>query len=137
MKSISLPFVASADLFAAAHEAGDEVFLRLSGVADLRVVDQLADVLTAVHSKACVQRATLVSVDVTALEFMNSSCIKCFVGWLSSAQARTGGALYRVRFISNPEMLWQRSSLKAIRCMVPDLVTVETIRIGRSAPTSG
>ena len=33
---------------------------------------------------------------------------------------------YRIRFLSNTEMLWQRRSLHALQCFASHLISVET-----------
>lgn len=128
-----MPFVASADLVVAAFEVNGGLSLRFSGTADLQVVEQLAETLSVVHQAAHRLGAKRVEVDITALEFMNSSCIKCFVSWLSSVQTACDGPPYRVHFIWNSKLLWQRTSLRAIRWMVPDIVTVEGVPVGTAS----
>jgi hypothetical protein len=130
MNAVALPFVASADLFAAAHEVDGQITLRLWGTADLCVVEPLAETLSAVHRAALRLGTKRIAVDITALEFMNSSCVKCFVSWLAGVQSGRDTIPYSVHFISNPAMHWQRTSLRAIRCMVPDIVTVENVQVG-------
>ncbi len=125
MIPIDLPFRAAADLNIVAFEVHGEIVLQLSGAADLRAADALREVLASTHEAARRFRVNRITVDITALEFMNSSCIKGIVSWLASIQAEERHPRYKVRFLTNPDMQWQRTSLKAIRCMVPELVTVE------------
>ena len=126
MTPVELPFRAVAELSVSAHQADGEVVLQLSGTADLRVTEQLSEVLLTIHEVASIRQVRRVTVDMTDLEFMNSSCVKSFVSWLAGIHGRNESIPYKVRFLSNPEILWQRNSLRAIRCMVPDIVTVET-----------
>ncbi len=56
---------------------------------------------------------------------MNSSCFKSFVTWIGEVQDLQPDKQYRIHFRSNPEMLWQRRSLHALRCFAVDLITIE------------
>lgn len=64
-------------------------------------------------------------VDLTRLEFMNSSCFKSFVAWIEQVQNLDPSEQYRIQFLSDPNMHWQRRSLKALSCFAADLITVE------------
>lgn len=98
--------------------------VRLVGTADLNVRAQLDRFLSAVHEEAQRARSEEVTVDLRALEFMNSSCLKSFVRWISAVQERAAHA-YRITFLSSPTMYWQRRSLHALACLAPDLVSVQ------------
>jgi len=104
----------------------DSISIALIGNADLRVRQDLAEWLVEVHAEALRLKVKAVDVDVTALEFMNSSCFKGFVGWLTSIMALPEEQQYRVRFRSNPETLWQRRSLHALRSFALMIVTVDS-----------
>ena len=65
-------------------------------------------------------------VDVRELEFMNSSCFKSIVSWLTSIMELPPPEQYKVHFLSNPERLWQRRSLHALRSFALMLVTIES-----------
>jgi hypothetical protein len=97
--------------------------LQLSGTADLRVTDVMSSILTTVHEKAVELLVHKVVVDLRALEFMNSSCFKSFVKWTTQVQ-NLPSPQYRIHFLSNPSMLWQRRSLHALSCFAADLVSI-------------
>jgi hypothetical protein len=105
---------------------GDRIGIALIGNADLRVRLDLAEWLADVHAEALRLKVEAVDVDVTALEFMNSSCFKGFVGWLTNIMELPKDRQYRVTFHSNPETLWQRRSLHALRSFALMIVTVES-----------
>ncbi len=73
------------------------------------------------------QRAAVpeVVVDLHALEFMNSSCFKCFITWIVAVRRLPPDQSYRIRFVSNPAMHWQRRSLHAISYFGGELVTID------------
>lgn len=125
MSAIDLPAVGAPELGAHAEHEGDTLTLRLSGTADMRVSEALERVLTRVHEEAQRLAVTRVRVDLCALEFMNSSCLKSFVTWISQDRDLAPEKRYAIHFISRPEILWQRRSLHALRCFAVDLITVE------------
>lgn len=105
------------------HGAGALEVL-LEGSADMRAREVLSDLLTRVHAEAQSLAAPTVDVDLRGLEFMNSSCIKSFVTWLANLQDLAPEQQYKIRFVSRPELLWQRRSLHALQCFAADLVTI-------------
>src|ERR1700744_5656752 len=95
--------------FAIVPEAADrELTLRFKGVADMASIQPLDDYLRAVHVEAKKTKAEAVLVDFRALEFMNSSCFKCFVEWLGTVQDLPASERYKVVFESNRDMHLQR-----------------------------
>jgi hypothetical protein len=125
MSDRGLPAV-SAPKFDARVDDAAGLSLVLSGTADLRVQQELETFLFAVNDLALARRASEVAVDLRKLEFMNSSCFKAFVGWIGQLQEVERERQYRIRFLSDPRMLWQRRSLHALSCFAVDLITIET-----------
>jgi hypothetical protein len=99
--------------------------IRLEGVADFRVKEMLWAWLLGIHREALRLRVPQVTVDLRALEFMNSSCFKGFVNWLASLEDLEEDQRYRITLRSNPELHWQKRSLDALRNFAEDLVTIE------------
>jgi hypothetical protein len=122
---MNLGHIESEAFSASAGQADDVLEVTLVGNADLRVRQELADWLLSLHREALELQARRVVVDVMELEFMNSSCFKGFVSWLTEIMALPKEAQYRVHFRSNPETLWQRRSLHALRSLALMIVTVE------------
>lgn len=111
--------------FAISPENGpSKLTLRFKGVADMSSISPLGDYLRAVHTEATSRRLGVVVVDFRSLEFMNSSCFKCFVEWLGAVQELPAEERYQVIFDSNRQAHWQRRSLNALRCFAVDVVTV-------------
>jgi hypothetical protein len=108
-----------------ANASDRRIQITLSGTADLTVRSQLDRFLRDVHAEAQRSHAEEVTVDVRALEFMNSSCLKCFVWWISTVQEQTADGRYRMVFISSPTVYWQRRSLNALACLANELITVQ------------
>ena len=67
-----------------------------------------------------------VDVDLQKLTFMSSSCFKDFVVWLSDLSGRPSAQQYRVRFLSNAKVRWQRGSLSSLACFAPAQVDIVT-----------
>jgi hypothetical protein len=124
VNEIALPVQQAAELRARLTHMDSALVAKLSGTADLRVTDSVEAILTRVHQKAMELRIPEVQMDLRDLEFMNSSCFKSFVSWISEVSDLTTGQ-YRIRFLSNPSILWQRRSLHALSCFAAELVTIE------------
>ncbi|HKE18275.1 MAG TPA: hypothetical protein VKB80_25530 [Kofleriaceae bacterium] len=105
---------------------GRALTVRLTGNADLATHGLLESLLPRVHSEALRVAAPEVVIDFTRLEFMNSSCFRSFVSWLSDVQDLPPERQYRVRLVANATMLWQRRSLHALRCFAHELVSIES-----------
>lgn len=124
MSPLTLPMVSPPSFTIVPEEVDARLTLRFKGVADMASIEPLDDYLRAVHSEATRNHAASVVVDFRALEFMNSSCFKCFVEWLGTVQDLPAAERYQVVFESNRDMHWQRRSLNALRCFAMDVVTV-------------
>lgn len=124
MNEIALPVQQAAELWARLTQEDGALVAKLWGTADLRVTDSVEAILSRVHQKALEMSIPEVRMDLRELEFMNSSCFKSFVSWISDVSDLTAGQ-YRIRFLSNPSILWQRRSLHALSCFAAELVTIE------------
>ena len=113
------------DFTADASTSERRIQVNLTGTADLTVKSQLDRFLRDVHSEAQRCLAEEVTVDVRQLEFMNSSCLKSFVWWISTVQEQPGEGKYRIVFVSSPSVYWQRRSLNALACLANDIITVQ------------
>lgn len=124
MNEIALPVEQAAELRARLIREDMALVAKLSGTADLRVTDSVEAILNRVHQKAVELGIAEVRMDLRELEFMNSSCFKSFVSWISEVSDMPSGQ-YRIRFLSNPSILWQRRSLHALSCFAAELITIE------------
>jgi hypothetical protein len=122
----SLPQIVTDDVKIVAERSAETLTVIMTGTADLRVQDQLSEFLVTID-KLCTEAGVAeVTVDVQKLEFMNSACFKAFVSWIGRLQDREEAHQYRIRFLSDPRMLWQRRSLHALSCFAADLISIET-----------
>ncbi len=79
----------------------------------------------AVHAHATGTGAKEVRVDLTSLEFCNSSGFKSFIHWIERIQLAPEAKRYQLRFLSTNERRWQRASLLALSCYGVNIVVVE------------
>lgn len=126
MTALQLPKLDVPVLSSEAAFADSVITVRFRGTADVEAKPALDHYVAALHEEACRVGATKVVVDFRELEFMNSSSFKVFVTWLSQVQELATDKQYRIHFLSNPSMHWQRRSLAALSCFAVDLVTIET-----------
>ena len=113
--------------FAAEANVSDGVLqATVSGNADLNVRLALERFLAAVHDEARAQKLRTVSLDVRQLAFMNSSCLKSLVVWVTQIQDLPVEQRYQVMVRSSPTLYWQKRSLVAISSLASDIVTIES-----------
>jgi hypothetical protein len=109
------------------RQATSGLRVELSGDADMSSVEPLANALRDAHERALAGRHGEVVVDLTQLQFANSTCLKQILSWLGRVVALEGAPSYRVRFLSNPNLHWQRRSLHALASFAPDVIIVENV----------
>jgi hypothetical protein len=126
MSTGQLAQITEPDFTAVARVENGAINVRLSGTADLNVKKQLDDFLSAVHGHAGGTAVGEVQMDLRTLEFMNSSCLKALVSWISAVQDQVEQSRYRITFISNPDLHWQRRSLHALSRIAGDIVQIHT-----------
>jgi len=112
------------DFTATAESGTPSLIITLVGNADLNVKVELDRFMGAVHEEARRVGAKEVVVDLKELEFMNSSCLKSFVWWISSVHDLAAAHQYRITFVSSPTMYWQRRSLNALAGLAAELVSI-------------
>jgi hypothetical protein len=126
MTDLRIDSVAVAELSADATLADDAIRVRMRGTADIPARAALDQLLAQLHAETRRLAVKTVIVDLTQLEFMNSSCFKSFVTWIELVQNLEPQDQYRIQFLSDPNMHWQRRSLRALSCFAADLITVES-----------
>lgn len=125
LDAVNVPPLSDGELSASASLDGGAVKVLFSGTADMRVNEMLSGFLSAVHGEALRLGVREVSISFRDLEFMNSSCFKSFVVWISEVRELPQEKQYAIRFLSQPGMLWQRRSLHALRCFAVDLISID------------
>ena len=105
------------------HLEDGKLTVSFSGTGDVAAIELLASYLKRVHAEAERLAVSEVICDFRRLSFMNSSCFKAFVVWIDTV--KNAARAYRIRFLTDPEMHWQRRSLEALRRLATDVVSVE------------
>ena len=112
------------DFSGAASQEGTTINAWIKGNADYAALDALEMLLTRLHAEADRLSVSDVVIDLRQLEFMNSSCFKSFVTWITEIQQMEADRQYKVTFLSNPKLHWQKRSLHSLRCFAVELITV-------------
>lgn len=94
-----------------------------NGTGDVAAIELLSSYLKRVHEEAERLAVSEVTCDFRKLSFMNSSCFKAFVVWIDTV--KNASRCYRIRFLTDPDMHWQRRSLEALRRLATNVVSVE------------
>ena len=126
MTMIGVDSIVTPDLRASAFIEGTTFGARFSGNADTRAMAAIDTLLKGLHDQALQRNTREVVIDLTELEFMNSSCFKAFVTWIANVQDLEASKQYSIVFRSDPKKHWQRRSLEALSCFAIDLIRVET-----------
>ena len=116
--------VETADFTATVDANPPTLSVVLSGTADMTVAEVLDEFLAKVHARAVTDQVTEVLVDIKALEFMNSSCLRAAAAWLLRLKIPDATPPYRVTFVSCSQVRWQARALPALKYMADDLVSV-------------
>jgi len=100
-----------------------ELSIVFAGSGDMHAVAPVADYLKQVHELAVQCSLSRVSCDFRSLTFMNSSCFKAFVVWIDTV--KNAPQPYAIRFLTDPNLHWQRRSLEALRRLAMQVVSIE------------
>jgi anti-anti-sigma factor len=124
--SLDLPTTSGPLLRVEGEHVDGIVRVKFAGEADIEAKPDIDHVVKKLHQELVRLGVPKVIVDLRQLEFMNSSCFKVFVAWLSDVQDLPAEKQYRIHLLSNPNLHWQRRSLAALSCFAVDLVSIET-----------
>jgi len=122
-QDLDLPAVDTAAFACTPHFDDGKLSVTFSGTGDVAAIEVLSGYLTLVHVEAERLNLSEVTCDFRKLSFMNSSCFKAFVVWIDTVKNATRS--YRIRFLTDPDMHWQRRSLEALRRLATSVVSVE------------
>jgi hypothetical protein len=91
--------------------------------------------VAALHERIVAGRCAMMIVDVAGLQFVDSSAIRIFVDWIALAS----DAKYKIVFLIDPTMTWQRLTFSALASMATDALEIREIglsRASKSEPTT-
>jgi hypothetical protein len=87
---------------------------------------ELGSWCAAVHAAAVADGVAGLRIDVRELGFVNSSALRLFIDWATLVRAEPEARRYRLHFVSDPHVTWQKTALGALTSLLPDVVAVET-----------
>jgi hypothetical protein len=122
-RSLNLPAVRRSFFTIGSDGKGKNVHVTFKGTADLRCQPALEDFLAALHSETVRLRANQVTLDIRSLEFMSSACFRQLVRWVSSVD--DAERPYKISFLADPALQWQRRSMQALTRFAGDFVSVK------------
>ena len=96
---------------------------RFAGTGEAEGAAVLDRFLGQLHQKALARQLREVTLELTELEFINSSCLKAMVAWIYKVD--TEGRPYTIRLLRDPALHWQRTSLATLQRLAPEVVSVE------------
>jgi hypothetical protein len=101
---------------------GDNLSATFTGTADLVAVVPLAAFLEGLGHDVERLHSGRVQLDLTRLEFINSSCLKAFVSFV--VRLKDGSRPVRIEFLTDPAFPWQGRAVAPIARIAPDTVCV-------------
>jgi len=122
-EGVQLPTIEMAAFSCAPSLNDGKLTVTFSGTGDVAAIEALSTYLKQLHAEAERLSLTEVTCDFRKLSFMNSSCFKAFVVWIDTV--KNSARAYRIRFLTDPDMHWQRRSLEALRRLATTVVSVE------------
>jgi hypothetical protein len=105
--------------------SNDVLSIAFYGCADGEAQPLLGRYFEEVHAEILRTKQTEVIVDVHELYFINSSCFKALVTWVSTVTSCDPSSRYRIRFVKDPSLRWHTRSFDALHRMSLALVTIE------------
>jgi hypothetical protein len=105
------------------HFDDGKLTVTFNGTGDVTAIELLSAYLKQLHAEAERLGVSEVTCDFRKLSFMNSSCFKAFVVWIDTV--KNAERVYGIRFLTDPDMHWQRRSLEALRRLATNVVSVE------------
>jgi hypothetical protein len=123
MSALTIPMVRGSGFTLESVDLGGPA-LRFTGNGDMEACPELNQFLAILHQELLRTGARAVTIDFSELYFMNSSCLKAFAAWINKLKDQK--QLYRVRFLTNPALTWQRRSLETLQRFAPTIVSLST-----------
>lgn len=108
------------------EQTGDVITAQFVGTGELPSTEPLTRALEQLHAAALASQSKEVVVDFHKLVFMNTSCFRSFITWVTEVQELPAESQYKIRMLSNAAIQWQRRSLQALRCLATDIVTIQS-----------
>lgn len=122
METIAVPRIESLEI-----ELIHPAKLTLTGTITAKDPTQaLGGFFKSLHEAARADALAEFQVDVRRLTFVNSSAIRLFVDWATWIQQSKRDA-YRLRFLTDRSITWQRTSFAALTSIARDVMVVDPV----------
>jgi anti-anti-sigma factor len=96
--------------------------IEISGNIDLQNVSHVGTMMTALIAELEKRKIHEARVDLRRLYFINSSGLKLFVTWITRVGEMLPVQRYKIVFVANNKLQWQKRSLRALSALDPTLV---------------
>jgi|UniRef100_A0A7C3ELL9 hypothetical protein len=107
------------------QDIAEGIKIVVAGDIDMQDPSTLLDPLfDKVHNGAVSSGFKIVELDVTQLNFLNSSGIKAIAKWIMKLATVDAGKKYLIKIIQNKAIAWQATSLQTLTFLVPGSVNV-------------
>ena len=101
--------------------------VKLKGIITETETIQIVDgFFRAIHQGAVGSSAESIVVDVSELNFVNSTALHLLVDWATRLKNETGHR-YKLRFIASRRITWQVTSFAALTILMGDVLKVEHV----------
>lgn len=98
--------------------------IKISGTIEIKNPnDNFTNHIKKIHSLILENNLKNIILDLTTLEFMNSSGIKGLVEWILKLEELSEDQKYKIEFIYNPKILWQESTINTLLFLNEKLLT--------------
>ena len=132
MQTLQINPVLQPNFEADAVADGEEIAVRFSGTADLNAKSMMDGFLMAVHEEATRLHTRTVNVDISGLEFINSSCLMAIVTWITGVQAMQ--RRYQISFHFKSIRDWHKRSLPVLSQLGAGVVSIKPDPAIKPAP---
>ncbi len=109
---------------ALASEGGAPVVQLKGTISTANPAQILNPFVDAAHKELSAAAVKHIDVDLRDLEFCNSSGFKSFIYWIQLIQKLPQPQQYKLRFKTNPQRRWQKTSLLALSCFAVELTEI-------------
>jgi hypothetical protein len=101
---------------------GDAIDVCMWGTAESMSEHVLVTAFNEVRAAANQDPPREIRIDVRAIEFLHSGCLKYLVNWITPLQNRPN-EVYKIVIIWNPLMNWQKRTIYVLCSLAPDVLT--------------
>jgi hypothetical protein len=101
------------------------LLIHMRGNADGEILSALASFVEEIDGEARRLGVGEAVIDIHDLYFMSSSCISLFLRWIDGLTKSSPKGRYTIRFVSNPNLRWQKRTLQVLSTMGQAVVTID------------